>query len=457
MNYRTIFSRKRTIISIVVLLTVSILNTIPDFCSCRYPKKLDKALKYIDYYYIFVKALLISTCLAMLFYVYKVISVFFSEPFWNPVVQIFTKCFGCQCRSRSSGQQSQNNAAEEGNAAGDYSDEVSPVPGTVNPGTAASIPMHAQSKTTKLQDNSIYPQNRKMSNKRSPSLRVEGEIELAPMGEPSEAVPDHLRKCSFQDENHTGQGSSQSNNQSEHAAGKGGKKGPTNARFQQLLAASTAQTRDMFRRRRRRRMRSRHQITATMFFSCVVFLIVTLPSSLYEVIVLVLPESWVPDNLSMDIYLLTSTFYGLLFILNPFLFTCSDRRIRKTLIRILYCTKLRKKYNEVVTSCKQNRNNEKNQSNDKKEDENNDKNGNDGDDNNDTKNHNNIKTSAVDGPKNPGKAVRNNPIININEEEKDDEEDLDLEEEEEGEEEEEDNEAQSKDLQHRNTREFSHA
>ena len=420
-NYRTIFSRKRTIISIVVLLTVSILNTIPDFCSCRYPKKMEKALKYIDYYYIFVKAILISTCLAMLFYVYKVISVFFSEPFWNPVAQIFTKCFGCQCRSRCNSQQIQNNAAEEGAAAGENSDEVSPIPGTVNPGTGPLNGAIAQSKTTKLHDNSTTSPPTKVSHKRNSSLGVGGEIELAPVGETSEAIPGHLRNCSFQDENQSGQGSSQSNNQSEPPPCKGAKSA-NNARFQQLLSASTAQTRDIFRRRRRRRMRSRHQITATMFFSCVVFLIVTLPSSLYEVVVMVLPESWVPDNLSMDIYLLTSTFYGILFILNPFLFTCSDRRIRKTLIRILYCTKLRKKYNEVVNNCKTNKNinnNDKEDYNNINNDDNNSKK-NDGNNNNNinNKNNNNENVKAAKNETVDEKYTAKNNIINkINEEE----------------------------------------
>ena len=356
-NYRTIFSRSRTCIAIIILLTVASVHAVPDFCSCRY-ETIKEYSSGIGTYYVFIKAILLLACTIMMFYVYRVISVFFSEPFWSPVRRIFSLAckFPCCARQPANQQDPQNpaNAAET-------ADRI-----YLRNTRGGSLRPKSTLRQQKL--NRHFSLSTNTGNKQSSSNHHEevdnfdevgqlnaecvnlNQIHLANNINQSSAInPEDNGPCSF-----GGQANSQ--NSSNNASDKSNNQTPTSnlemvGRFQKVLKSSEAQTQALYMRRRRRRLRSRHQITATMFFACVVFLCVTFPNSLYEVIVTFLPEKWVPKKISMDVWLVTSMLYGLLFILNPFLFTCNDKRMRKQLCKLFTCFALRQKIAKLIPNC----------------------------------------------------------------------------------------------------------
>ncbi|XP_063714612.1 uncharacterized protein LOC134842272 [Symsagittifera roscoffensis] len=89
-----------------------------------------------------------------------------------------------------------------------------------------------------------------------------------------------------------------------------------------------------------KREKKKHHLTTTFFFISVIFIIVSLPSSLAQVM-----SHWFPDrisgNFSWRLYLITETLYGLNFLLNPYLYSFNNSYIKRRLTS-LFSSVLRK-------------------------------------------------------------------------------------------------------------------
>ncbi|XP_075240102.1 uncharacterized protein LOC142335473 [Convolutriloba macropyga] len=89
-----------------------------------------------------------------------------------------------------------------------------------------------------------------------------------------------------------------------------------------------------------RRERKKHHLTTTFFFISVLFIIVSAPSSLSQVMSHLFPTT-ITETFSYRLYFVTETLYGLNFLLNPYLYSFNNsyikRKIRELISAVRSC------------------------------------------------------------------------------------------------------------------------
>ena len=314
--YKDIFSRKKVRVYLAAIFICSLIVASVDLATCITDPALEtKFATSFSVFYIYAKLALVIIAAIALFVVYRTIARHFSQSFWSPIGEPFRSCFKPQEQNANV-----NHDPVGQNLANQHHRRL------------------AQNEQTPLQE-ARQNQYEAIVNFHSDEHREPREVEID-LEQPTGT--DHFQHSPLQTPNNTSQTRASvryivrfnvardDENQIEVMATEGEPGPPPTPTQLGTRRREGKQRRGRNTKRNLTPQQQKHYVTTIFFFVCIAFLVVSLPSSLANVI-----NHFLDDYLSVKtqfrIYLFTEALYGINFVLNPYLFSFNNSHLREWL------------------------------------------------------------------------------------------------------------------------------
>ena len=298
-RYKDVFKPKRVRFYLVGMFLVSGTLGGVDVGICLLdPQGESDFAHFYSVFWIYSKFVLVMLATVVMFLVYKLIAKQFSRSFWSPIVLPFKSCCLMTRLHRN------NETVVTAVVAFTAQPSCHHTPSDQSPEEIGVAPNTLNNDNNSGSPDNITPEAVEVNQGRYQAMVQIGDLseryicqnEQAPV--PGDADPDHL-------ELNSGSTGRQGDNTTS----------APNRRQRRVKKALTLQ-------------QQKHYVTTIFFFVSVLFLAVSVPSSVSHLINLLF-DNILPSSFIFNLYLLTETLYGINFVLNPYLFSFNNSYLKE--------------------------------------------------------------------------------------------------------------------------------